>query len=254
MRRAMHDHAAAGPLGLVTWAHAEWAKLPFDELVRACDVPLRDAGYLLEGLTTMELAWLVSGLAHACHRHGDEAARRFLGPARDALLERLAPTRLFVHASPRAGALERMRRRVANFADQIYPVQALAFAKSTATACSPRAAARAARRDAGLARPVVLALRRSAALVRPHPVCSVHQHGRRRGAARCSPGADLTAAAELGRLATRTSSTLLPRPRATIWRSLGASSRRSSASGASSARRSAPRREPARRAGPDACA
>lgn len=231
MRQAMHDHAATGPLGLVTWAHAEWAKLPFDELVRACDVPLRDAGYLLEGLTTMELAWLVSGLAHACHRHGDEAARRFLGPARDALLERLAPTRLFVHASPRAGALDRMRRRVANFADQIYPVQALAFVAKldgdrVALAASESCARRLVETQGSLGQWCWHYDAQRGFPVQAYPVYSVHQHGMAPMALRAllaAGGADLTAAAELGRRwldRNELGRPFLDLAAGTIWRSL----------------------------------
>ena len=231
MRRAMKDHSATGPLGLVTWAHAEWAQLPFDELAAACDAPVRDAGFLLDGLTTMELAWLVSGLVHARHRHGDDAARRFLAPARDRLLERLAPTRVFLHASPKAGALDRMRRRVANFADQIYPVQALAFlAKLEGDGDALAASERCARRLVETQGPLGQWCWHYDALrgfpVQAYPVYSVHQHGMAPMALRalhCAGGPDLSAAAELGRrwiAENELGRPFLDLAAGTIWRSL----------------------------------
>jgi hypothetical protein len=231
MRRAMKEHADRGPLGLVTWAHAEWERLPFDELLRACDVEVREAGFLLDGLTTMELAWLVSGLVHACHRHGDDAARRFLAPARERLLERLAPTRIFAHASPRAGALDRMRRRVANFADQIYPVQALAFAAKldgdrAALAASEACARRLVETQGPLGQWCWHFDAPRGFPVQAYPVYSVHQHGMAPMALlalRAAGGPDLTEAAERGRrwiAANELGRSFLDLAAGTIWRSL----------------------------------
>jgi hypothetical protein len=80
---------------------------------------------VLPRLTTMETAWLVSGLLHA--------AVPALRPATIAALRELESrldrqTLVFHHASPAAPAGHRLRRCIANFADQIYPLQALAFA------------------------------------------------------------------------------------------------------------------------------
>src|SRR5262249_44357127 len=166
---------------------------------------------------------------HACHRRGDEAARRFLRPARDRLLERLAPTRVFVHASPRSGALDRMRRRVANFADQIYPLQALAFVAKLegdrdALAASESCARRLVETQGPLGQWCWHFDAPRGFPVQAYPIYSVHQHGMAPMALlalRQAGGADLAAAAELGRrwiAQNELGRTFLDLAAGTIWR------------------------------------
>lgn len=232
MARRTKGHADEGPLGLVAWASAEWSDRPFQQVVADCGVPARDGDELLDGLTTMELAWLVSGLVHGCHRRGDDSARRLLAPARERLLRRLDPsTRLFMHATAEGGPIDRMRRHVANFADQIYPVQALAF---VATLEGDRAALAAA--EACAARLVELQgplgqwlwhydAQRGIA-VQAYPIYSVHQHGMAPmalHAVRCAGGSDRAAAAELGRRwldVNELGRSMVDLTAGTIWRSL----------------------------------
>jgi hypothetical protein len=79
-------------------------------------------------LQTMELAWLVSGLAHAQARAPAAALRAALQATRDALRARLVvPARTFRHATDEAPLWRWARRWIANFADQIYSIQALAL-------------------------------------------------------------------------------------------------------------------------------
>jgi hypothetical protein len=114
-----------GGCGLMLWANAA---------VRAVSpvALLGEAGLdgvtlerrIIPALTTMEVAWLVSGLLHTdnttLHSVRDAALRE--------LVSRLVPeTHVFLHASDGASWRHRLRGRTANFADQIYPVQALAF-------------------------------------------------------------------------------------------------------------------------------
>jgi len=114
-----------GGLGLVLWAGAALG-------VAAPLALLGEAGLdpaALEGtiptLTTMEVAWMVSGLLHAPH----PSLNRAVAIARRELEHRLGPETLtFRHASSAAPWHHRLRGRVANFADQVYPLQALAFA------------------------------------------------------------------------------------------------------------------------------
>ncbi|HEX9243397.1 MAG TPA: hypothetical protein VF875_13225, partial [Anaeromyxobacter sp.] len=53
-----------GALGLVLWANAVWDGLPLPRLLEALDVSQGRLGTAGAPLTTMESAWLVSGLAH----------------------------------------------------------------------------------------------------------------------------------------------------------------------------------------------
>jgi hypothetical protein len=232
MARATKGHADSGPLGLVAWAHAEWSARPFEQVVRDCGVPVRDGDELLDGLTTMELAWLVSGLAHGCHRHGDDSARRMLAPARDRLLRRLDPaSRLFMHATAEGGPIDRMRRHVANFADQIYPVQALAFAakldgERAALAAAEACAARLVELQGPLGQWLWHYDAQRGIAVQAYPIYSVHQHGMAPmalAAVRCAGGADRSAAAELGRQwldRNELGRSMVDLAAGTIWRSL----------------------------------
>jgi hypothetical protein len=80
-------------------------------------------------LETMEVAWLLSGLAHELASAPSDPLRREFRATRAALLERyMTRTRTFVHATSDARPLRRVRRWVANFADQIYSIQALGLA------------------------------------------------------------------------------------------------------------------------------
>lgn len=122
---AVRDECYPGGLGLVLWANsAVRGAAPLVLLAEAGFSPA-DLELALPGLTTMEVAWLVSGLLHA----GVPALR----PATIAALRELESrldreTLVFRHASAAAPLRHRLRRQIANFADQIYPLQALAFA------------------------------------------------------------------------------------------------------------------------------
>lgn len=119
-------------IGLALWANA------------AVDGAADAAGYLaplglsidslveqhVAGFTTMETAWLASGLLHEFERTGDTAVRAAAHAVVDELRTNryVGATRLMRHAGPGASALHRARSHIANFADQIYSVQAFAFA------------------------------------------------------------------------------------------------------------------------------
>jgi hypothetical protein len=121
----LRDEDYAGGLGLVLWANSVvHAAAPLTLLAEAGLGPA-DLELALPEFTTMEVAWLVSGLLHADVpglRPTTIAALREL----EGRLDR--ETLVFHHASPAAPLRHRLRRRIANFADQIYPLQALAFA------------------------------------------------------------------------------------------------------------------------------
>ncbi len=132
-REALIAQAASrgrhGALGLIFWAN------------RVTDGPssaavLTRTGWSLENvalwtgpLQTMEVAWLLSGLAHELACAPSDTLRRAFRGTRAALLDRFVTrTRTFVHATPDARPFRRLRRWVANFADQIYSIHALALA------------------------------------------------------------------------------------------------------------------------------
>jgi hypothetical protein len=133
---------------------------------------------IIPALTTMEVAWLVSGLLHT-----DSASfHSVLDAALRQLVSRLVPqTHVFRHATAAASWRPRLRGRIANFADQIYPVQALAFAAiSLADRSARELAERCAQRLVATQGPLGQwwwhhdAL--TGCIAERYPVYSVHQH------------------------------------------------------------------------------
>lgn len=118
----------AGGLGLVVWANAVWGGAPLPALLDRAGIGLGKPDDLVARLTTMETAWLATGLVHDMARGASDLARNALVSAVRELRSRQRDSGLFAHASPRGQVGHRLRRWVANFADQIYSVQALALA------------------------------------------------------------------------------------------------------------------------------
>lgn len=182
MADALKRRQYPGGFGLVAWANAVWGELALDALAARCGLDLSDPRGFAAPLTTMETAWLLSGLIHEVRRSGDARARQAQAAVRDELLGRHRPrTHLFQHAGDRAPMRHRLRTHVANFADQIYAVQALAFAAVTEGDAAALAAA-----DAGARRLVELQGSlgqwwwhydpRSGSVAQGFPVYAVHQH------------------------------------------------------------------------------
>lgn len=116
-----------GGFGLLAWANAVHDDMELDQLANEIGVSPTEDG-LHDRLTTMELAWLLSGLLHEAHRTGKSRDRDRARAAACSLRERYSPSaRVMNHASVKAPFRHRMRGRIANFADQIYAVQAFAF-------------------------------------------------------------------------------------------------------------------------------
>lgn len=110
-----------GDLGLMLWADARRCGGRGAELAERLDAVLTASGGL-SARVGMELAWIVTGLAHQARLGGSETVGRLLVQALDQLLvTNRAPSNLFLHF----GAPKR-RRRFPNFATQIYSVLALA--------------------------------------------------------------------------------------------------------------------------------
>lgn len=177
----VRTHGYRGALGVALWANAIAGSVDFGRFLGACGVAERDLGALMRSANTMELSWLLSGLLHERLRAPTPSLDRLCREARDVLLARQRPTGLFMHAGREARFAQRIRRRVATFADQIYAVLALAH---SAIALGEELALPACRcADALLARQGPLHQwwwhyePDSGAVSRHYPVYAVHQHG-----------------------------------------------------------------------------
>lgn len=181
MCAAAKRHGYPGGIGLAIWANAVWDALPLDTLLERSGVSLSEPRDLVAPLTTMETAWLLSGLVHECKRPGSRA-RTTKDAVLAELLARYQPgSRLFLHASDRAPVRHRLRKYVANFADQIYSVQALAFAAiadnhGAARDAADRAAARLVELQGPLGQWWWHYNPRSGDVAQSFPVYAVHQH------------------------------------------------------------------------------
>jgi hypothetical protein len=137
----------------------------------------------LDRLTTMELAWLASGLVHEQLRSKGRgsAVPPLLATALGRLTARQQASGLFAHATSGAALAERLRGGVANFADQAYPLQALAFAAllgaTDAGQQAVRLAGALADRQGPLGQWWWHYHADSGRVVSRYPVYSVHQHG-----------------------------------------------------------------------------
>jgi exopolysaccharide biosynthesis WecB/TagA/CpsF family protein len=171
--RQARRHTDPGAVALAAWAAAEVAS--------TCDMVLFDrmARWLnaSDPLPTVDVAWMLSA-AVAALPVGDTHA--VLAAASRRLLEAQGSHAIFPHALP-AAALGRWRAHVGCFADQVYPIQALARA---AAATGSRDALDAANRCAAR----ICELQgssgqwwwhydvRDGSVVESYPVYSVHQH------------------------------------------------------------------------------
>jgi hypothetical protein len=200
----IREQGYPGGVGLALWAaSALRAASPLALLLEAGLTP-RGIEKAIPGLTTMEVAWLASGLLHTDHPQ----LRPARGSALKELERRLEPgTTVFRHASAAAPWRHRLRGRIANFADQVYPLQAFAFAaialgdaecRALADRCGARLVAAQGplgqwwwHHDAATGR-----------VAGRYPVYSVHQHSMAPMALRClalAGGQDHAAASARGR-------------------------------------------------------
>lgn len=175
----------AGDLGLLLWVTAclEPDRLGEFLLKFACETALERYADAQEG-RTMELAWFLSGLAHAA-----ESCPRLLNALTDLSVEtyhRLEENQgeygLFGHMSTRKSRRGWLRGHIGSFADQIYPVYAMSkFAKSFAIEDPLRLASECASAVCGAQGKSGqwwwLYDARSGGVSSRYPVYSVHQHG-----------------------------------------------------------------------------
>jgi hypothetical protein len=173
----------AGGAGLSLWANAVWQGKPFASVMEAMGLDPAGHNAVLGGLTTMEVAWLVSGLVHEFKRSGDVQARTLLAQARAELLGRFVRSAALVeHCGPRGSIRDRVRRAVPNFADQVYSLQATAFLAieqkdQESLAMSEAIAGRILQHQGARGQWWWHYNTRTGGVAQPFPVYSVHQHG-----------------------------------------------------------------------------
>ena len=111
------------------WANVVCNGVDLITLQKRCGINLGSVTEYVSTLTTMETAWLVSGLAHEYNRTKSDEVKVMLMDAACELTERRyqAYTQTVAHTGKTAKFSHSVRRWIANFADQIYTIQALAF-------------------------------------------------------------------------------------------------------------------------------
>ena len=102
--RAVPRQPYHGAVGLGLWANAVWDGLPADRALAAMRLDFDDLQGRLDAMTTMEVAWLLSGLVHELRRTADDGRIRGAAEATADHLtaRRHEPTGLFRHSSPQA--------------------------------------------------------------------------------------------------------------------------------------------------------
>lgn len=175
--RCIREQEYPGGFGLLLWANAVLNAVPTDQLLEATGFDPLSLMRIIPSMTTMEVAWMLSGLLH-------EGARRLQGLTsvtyRELRSRLIESTLTFSHASVLAPWSHRIRAHVANFADQIYPVQALAFAAAggdrSALELANRVAARLASSQGPIGQWWWHYHADTGEVLDEYPVYSVHQH------------------------------------------------------------------------------
>lgn len=170
-------------IGLLFWLDAVYQRQSVSERLNSLGLDMPAVLRYCREIKTSELAWILSGLSHALLREDSAELRQFAHAIFTLLQQRFnAQSHLFYHTADNAPLKFRLRRRVGTFADQIYGIQAFAFAKlanldtqglSIAQACADK----------------IIVLQGDKGqwwwhydavtghVAQPYPVYSVHQHG-----------------------------------------------------------------------------
>jgi hypothetical protein len=118
----------AGDLGLFIWLTAVFAPDQLDSLFRRCNLETALVRYVdAREARTMELAWFLSGLAHAALASpGKQSELSGLADKTFRLLEKnQGKSGYFGHLSTSKSLPGFLRGRIGSFADQVYPIYAL---------------------------------------------------------------------------------------------------------------------------------
>lgn len=175
----------SGDLGLLIWLCAKFAPEQLEDLFRRIDLQAALDRYQdARQARTMELSWFLSGIAHAALASPD--AVRTLEDLAVEAYQRLKGNQtehgFFGHMSTRKSVAGVLRGRVGSFADQIYPIYAMAkFASAFSVEeplCSALECARAICGAQGeLGQWWWLYDSWTGVVSSRYPVYSVHQHG-----------------------------------------------------------------------------
>ncbi len=123
------SHNYPGGIGLVIWANAVADGMELRNLLAQVGWPDLELTQFICRLTTMESSWLLSGLLHEYKRLPAESTRNSLSIVIAEIINRFdVKASLFHHATSKSSIKDRLRKHIANFADQIYSVQALSYA------------------------------------------------------------------------------------------------------------------------------
>ena len=170
--------ADVGAVALAAWATAEVTGVPDDVLLQRLHAEVTSG----RALPTVDGAWmLTAAVASLRRRNGtDMVAAELIRHARDRLLRAQGAQGIFPHALP-AVSLGRWRAHVGCFADQVYPIQALArLAQLTddlpALASANRAASRISELQGDAGQWWWHYDTRDGSVIEGYPVYSVHQH------------------------------------------------------------------------------
>lgn len=140
-KRAARD-ADPGAVALAAWAAAEVERRHAGVLFRR----LRDMLASGDALPTVDVAWMLTAAVASTYLGDTKDTEEVVAATRARLLAEQGPHGLFPHALP-AASLARFRAHVGSFADQVYPIQALArmaavraddVALSAANSCAQR--------------------------------------------------------------------------------------------------------------------
>ncbi len=117
-------------LGLLFWLNAVYQRQNLNQTLVELQLDSAAVVRLCREIKTSEVAWLLSGLAHLFQHQQDTELKSLAADLLAILLNRFdKDSHLFYHTADDAPLKFRMRRRVGTFADQIYAIQALSFAK-----------------------------------------------------------------------------------------------------------------------------
>src|SRR5262249_8891645 len=107
--------AYPGGLGLVIWANAVWDGRRLGTLLEQVGQTLEGLAALAPRFTTMQVAWLASGLLHEVRRASDAATLAAAYQVIDELISRIVPhSGLFSHSGAAGAVKDRARRWVPN--------------------------------------------------------------------------------------------------------------------------------------------